>query len=283
MNHRRSADPRDLHHCKLRAVRTADNDIRMEGDRRSKPRPAELPLPIQRKILDHVTEAAKNHFTVKEWTENPLTCDEIFSPVFRLEAPSGLQLYVGPRDFALGNAVDYFIMYDPLSKAVTKSPPFMFTKWWQAFDASDPLEKHPVVRMEPARSGWPPLLIVEEGTHNGTVYNAVVYRYFEIGKDMSLTQVLAVEARAFFFGVGPTEREARFLTPNRVQLTVTTPSSRKYGARGTVLLERTRSGQPFHVTRRTPLRGIHAKGLITYCVSAKSDDDFLRLGCDFYY
>ena len=47
--------------------------------------------------------------------------------------------------------------------------------------ASDPLKKHPIVRMETAQNGMPPLLIVEERTHDGTIYDAAVYRYFEIG------------------------------------------------------------------------------------------------------
>src|SRR5258705_135458 len=84
----RSADPRDLHHCKLRAARTADNDIRLDPDRRLKPRPSELPAPVARRILDHVTQVAKNQFTVKEWIEDQHTCDFVFSPIFRLDAPA---------------------------------------------------------------------------------------------------------------------------------------------------------------------------------------------------
>ncbi|HKC01969.1 MAG TPA: hypothetical protein VKC17_01540 [Sphingomicrobium sp.] len=279
----RSADPRDLHHCKLRAARTADNDIRLDPDRRLKPRPSELPAPVARRILDHVTQVAKNQFTVKEWIEDQHTCDFVFSPIFRLDAPAGLQLYVAPRYFVLGDSVDYFFMYNPRAGAVTKSPPLIFTKWWETTRANDPLKKYPIVHMEDGRHGGPPILIVEERTHNGTVYDAAVYHYFEIGKDMSLTQILAVEARAFLLLDEYTERKATFLTPNRVRLDVTTRSPRRFGARGTVLLERSHSGQPFHVARRIPARGFPKEGLVTYCDSAKSDDDFLRVGCDFYY
>lgn len=130
--------------------------------------------------------------------------------------------------------------------------------------------------MEPARDGWPPLLVVEEQTHNGNVYNAAVYRYFEIAKDMSLTQVLAVEARAILFSE-TTERNAALLTPNRVRIDVSTRSPRKWGAKGSVLLERAHTGEPFHVARRMPARGTAAHGLLTYCDSAKNDDEFLRL------
>src|SRR5207248_2068823 len=147
------------------------------------------------------------------------------------------------------------------------------------------LIKRPIIGVESTTKGRSPRLIVEERTHNGNMYDAVVYRYFEIGKDMSLTQILAVEARAILLeDPGEyTERKATFLTPDRVRLDVSSRSRRKLGAQGSVLLERTHSGQPFHVARRMPARGSHGDGLVTYCDSAKSDDDFLRVGCDFYY
>lgn len=278
-----SRDPRDLHHCKLRASQTADNDIRFAEDRRSKPRPAPLPQPVARRILDHVSAIAKEQFTEADWVEARQTCSDIFSPVFKLNGPAGLQLYVAPRDFPLGNSVDYFFMYNPRTGAVTKSPPLIFTKWWQGTTASDPLKKYPIVRMETDRGDLPAVLIVEERTHNGNVYDAAVYRYFEIGKDMSLTQVLAVEARAILLSKEYTERKATFLSPNRVRLDVSTRPPRKWGAWGSVLLERTHSGERFHVVRRVPARGTASQGLITYCTSEKSDDDFLRVGCDLYY
>jgi hypothetical protein len=221
---------------------------------------------------------------VQEWIEAKQRCADIFSPVAKLAGPAGLQVYVAPRYFEIENSVDYFLMYNSLTGAVTKSPPLIFTKWWKATRASDPLKKHPIVRMEAARDGRSPLLIVEERTHNGNVYDAVVYRYFEVGKDMSLSQILAVEARAILLSDREkyTERKATFLTRNRVRLEVSS-RSRRWGAQGTALLERAHSGEPFHVARRMPARRTHRQGLITYCDSAKNDDDFLRLGCDFYY
>ena len=279
----RARDPRDLHHCRLRASHTADNDIRFTEDRRPKPMPTPLPEPVAHRILDHVSAIAKKQFTEIDWVEARQTCSDIFSPVFRLNGPAALQLYVAPRDFPLGNSVDYSFMYDPRTGAVTKSPPLIFTKWWQATGASDILKKYPVVRMEVGRDNLPPVLIVEERTHNGNVYDAAVYRYFEIGKDMSLTQVLAVEARAILLSSEYTERKAVFLTPNRVRLDISTRSPRKWGAEGSVILERTNSGERFHVARRAPAPGTKSQGLVTYCASAKSDDDFLGVGCDLYY
>lgn len=149
-------DPRDLHHCRLRASQTADNDVRLEEDRRSKPTAAALPKPVARRILDHVSSIAMTQFTVKDWTEAKQTCSDIFSPVFRLIGPAGLQLYVAPRYFPLGNSVDYFFMYNPRTGAITKSPPLIFTKWWEATSANDPLKKYPIVHMEAARDGQPP-------------------------------------------------------------------------------------------------------------------------------
>jgi hypothetical protein len=277
--HKPLPSPRDLNHCPLKAIHPADNDIRADEDSRPSDRPAELPPAVADAILDHLSKIAERQFTKKEWAEWSPSCDDIFSPVSKLNGPDGLQLYVVPRFFPLGNSVDYFAMYNPHTGAVTKSLPLIYTKWWAA---GDPLVKRPVVRMEPGAKGDPPRLIVEERTHNGTVYNAVVYRYFEVGKDMSLTQTLAVETRATFFGVD-TERKAIFLTPDRVRIDVSSPASGKYVPRGSVLLERARAGQPFHIVRRMPERGTKPNNLLTYCDSAKSDNEFLRVGCDFYY
>src|SRR6185312_9672774 len=276
---RRLLSPRDVHRCRLRAIHPADNDIRPPDETRLKARPAHLPARVASAILDHTSKIAELNFTKKDWTDWRPSCAEIFAPVYDLNGPNGLQLFVAPREFPFGNTADYFVMYDPGTGAVTKSSPLIFTKWWAT---ADPLVKRPVIRMEPGAKGSRPRLIVEERVHNGTVYNAVVYRYFEIGKDMSLTQTLAVETRATFFG-HDTNRKAIFLAPNRVRIDVFSPSSWKYAARGSVLLERSRPGQPFHVIRRMPARGTKPDGLITYCDSAKSDDDFLRAGCDFYY
>ena len=281
-----SADPRDLHHCTLTALRPADNDIRFAEGRRATDRSVEMPAAVSRKILDHVSLITKRRFTREEWIESKLTCGEIFAPVFKLGGPDGLNLYVVQRYFPLGNSVDYFFMHNPRTGAVTTSPPLIYTKWSEAIGPRDQLIKRPIVRMEPAAKGQPARLIVQERTHNGNVYDAAVYRYFEIGKDMSLTQVLAVEARAILLSDldEHTERKATFLTPNRVRLDVSSRSPRKLGVQGSVLLERAHAGKPFHVARRMPARGSGTEGLITYCESsAKGDDGFLRVGCDFYY
>lgn len=282
-HHWHKNDPRDVGRCKLRAVHPADNDIRADQDRRLKSdRPVDLPAPVAREILRHVSQAVKNSFSVREWIEAKQSCSDTFSPVFELTGPAGLQLYVASRYFPIGNAVDYFLVYDPRTAAVTSSPPFTFTKWWGTSETDNPLMKRPYVRMDAARDGLPPLLIVEEQTHNGNVYNAAVYHYFEIAKDMSLSQVLAVEARAILFSE-TTERKATFLTPDSVRIDVSTSLPAKWEAKGTVLLQRGHTGEPFRVARRMPARGTSRRGLITYCDSAKNDDDFLRVGCDFYY
>ena len=238
-----------------------------------------MPAAVERAILDHVTKVAKDQFTVQEWNEAQQKCADIFPSVFKLIGPGGLQLYVVPRDFVLGNTVDYFFMYNPRSGAITKTPPFIFTKW---SGSGDSLIKRPIVRFETGSKGILPRMIVQERTHNGTVYNAVVYRYFEVGGDMSLRQILAVEARAYLLSDGLTERKAVFITPNRIRIDVITHPPRRFESRSKRLfLERSGNGQPFHVARRAHQR--KAEGLLTYCPSAKSDDDFLRVGCDFYY
>lgn len=268
-----------LRHCPLSAIHPADNDVHPDDDKRLKAQPAELPAPVARAILERVSKSAMSFFSKAEWAATKASCADTFSPVFRIDGPQGLQLYVAPRYFKIGNSVDYFFAYDPRTGTVTKSPPLIFTKWWAADDS---LVKAPVVRIERGGKGNPPRLIVEERVHNGTVYNAVVYRYFEIGKDMSLVQTLAVETRAIFFD-NHTDRRVTFLTPDRARIDVFSPTSEKDAPRGSLMLGRNGPGQPFRVLQRMPAPGTKPDALLTYCDSAKSDDQFLRTGCDYYY
>ncbi|MDG2534953.1 hypothetical protein P6144_14935 [Sphingomonas sp. HITSZ_GF] len=272
-------DPRDFRHCRLSAVRTADNDIRLEQDYRSRPVPAPLPRAVADRIRAHVTAIARKNFTEAEWRETRMDCRRVFAPVFRLQGPDGLELYVAPRAFPLGNEVDYFLARDPRTGAVTQAPPLIFTKWASVYAKGDPLLGAPFVRMQPGSGGRRPTLTVEERTHNGNMYDAVVYRTFEIGKDMALKQVLAVEARAILMSdlKRYTERRATFLSPDRVRIDVTMHKGRKMVPAGSVLLTRRGAGEPFRIAERQV-----PEGLLTYCDS-KRDDDFLRDGCDFYY
>jgi len=281
---RSGADPRDLHHCALRS-RHATRDISFHQTRPAIWRTVPVPRAVARSILDRATADAKSISTADQWRESRVDCALAFYyPAFEVNGPAGLRLYAAPRYFPVENSVDYLVMFDPRSGVATRSPPLIYTKWAGIF-THDPLIKRPIVRMRPATRGWPPLLIVQERVHNGTAYDAAIDRYFEIGKDMALTQVFAVEARAIYdWGRQEyTERKATFLTPNRVRIDVTLQAPGKAAARGGVLLERDRAGQPFHVARRMPARGHAADDLVTTCDTAKSDDDFLRVGCDFYY
>ena len=240
-----------------------------------------LPAIVARKILHSVVEDARLYYTEEEWRESRQSCALTFGKIFHVSGPAGLQLYVVPRYFAVMNEVDYFVMYDPHTGAVTGMPPLISTRWYGDLGKYNFLTA-PIVRLQHAHGGLPPLLIVEEQLHGGTVYNAIIYHYFEIGSDMSLTQILAVEARADFQSNNEayTVRNATFLGANRVRLDISSRSTRKFGPRGSVLLERAHNGQPFHVVRRIPAGGGDEGWLVTYCESAKSDDDFLRVGCD---
>jgi len=281
----RAVDARDLGHCRLRAVHPADNDIRLDVPAPKDARPVPLPPPVARAILDRATSVARSWFSEEEWRAARRRCGDIFAPILQIDGPDGLALYVAPRDFGFGGSVDHLLMFDPRSGAVTPSPPLIYTKWSMESGPSDPLIKAPVVRFQAGEGGRRPLIVVEERTHNGNVYDAAVDRYFEIGANMALTQVLAVEARAIILGDRDeyTERKATFLTPESVRIDVSSRSPRHLGARGSVTLERPGPGAPFHVARRMPADGRSGQGLITYCDTARSDDEFLKVGCDFYY
>lgn len=280
IDHKPGSDARELYHCRLKAVHAADNDIRLDRDIRSRPYPTMLPAIVTHKILAHVTNEIKRYFTPDEWRKSRQSCATVFSKIFYVSGPAGLQLYVAHRYFAVSDEADYFVMYDPRTGAITRTPPLISTKWDNVLGKDDWLNA-PIVRIQPAHGGLPPLLIVEQQVHNGTDYNAIIYHYFEIGNDMSLTQILAVEARAILQSYRDeyTVRNATFLGSNRVRLDISSRSRQKSEALGSVSLERAQHGQPFHVVRRIPARGGDTEGLVTYCEST-SDDDFLRAGCD---
>jgi hypothetical protein len=186
-------------------------------------------------------------------------------------------------------AVGYFILilHDPATGAVTRDPPWIGSKWPGLFGANDPLVKRPFVSKGDLRRDGGRQVVFEERVHNGNIYNGVVYHHFDIGADLALTRVLALETRVVSLDDDALfVREIVRIAANRLRVElyeVPFPSGGPRRSLGRAILEAPGPGTPFRVTERHPGPEVHAHQLVTFCETARDDDAFLRDGCNHYY
>jgi hypothetical protein len=154
-----------------------------------------------------------------------------------------------------GNDSYYFFLYDPRTRAVTDRPPSIYAKWMQG-DWGAPLEK-PIISFHDLDGDGAPELVVQEGVHNGTRYNAVIYHYFRMAPDLSLQRILALETRLHDLYTedegGVILRSVKRSGPDELQLTAVL---RKPGAAGSperlgeVTIRRAKEEEPYQVVAR---------------------------------
>jgi hypothetical protein len=118
----------------------------------------------------------------------------------------------------------------------------------------------------------------------------VIYNYFDVGPDLSLTRVLALEQRALAIGAqeGVIVRTVERAGPNQLRLkSYMTPEGKPQQQQelGYVILETAGAGFPFHVKQRHPKNKDADSILVTYSGANEpgSDDAFLRDGYPFHY
>jgi hypothetical protein len=264
---------------------TADNDIRLDNDRRPAGKPIALPTAVSNKV---------RAIMVKTLAGDPelgdgLTCDALEESVYRVAGVGRPDLYVASVALPVGPSFFFLLLYDPASGALTESPPRIGSKWPQLFGAQDPLVRIPLVSQTDLFHDGHHQIVFEERVHNGTVYNAVIYHYFDIGPQLKLTRILARETRVLGLIDGNIEytREFRPLSGDqlRLELYETTPKRNKHPKLlGYSILKRAGPECVFQVSERHPAPGVAANAaLVTDCDSSGSDDIVLRDGCDFYY
>jgi hypothetical protein len=271
--------------CAILGISTPDNDIRLDRDRRTAGKPVKVPEVVADKIYRlAATMLAGDSAALSDG----FTCEELFSPVYRISGLGRLELFVAQVSVPRGPAWFFLILDDPLTGATTEVPPRIGSKWPMLFGAQDELVRLPLVTTVDLFGDDRREVVFEERVHNGTIYNGTVYHYFAMGPDLKLTPLLARETRV----LDPTNdsrlyiREitplgARRLTLDLYEVAAQWPARRK--PLGSAFLERPPGGGPFRVVERHPLGDTHTKELVTLCDSAASDDAFLRDGCDFYY
>jgi hypothetical protein len=271
--------------CSPKALVTADNDIRLDGDSRPPGKMAVIPLPVMDKLHDATRQFLAN---VSPGAADGLSCKELFPAVFMVAAPAHRELFIAEIHPGLGASLFFLILYEPVTREVTQDPPRVGAYWPQIFGANDPLVKKPLVSFADLFQNHSPQIVFEERVHNGNMYNAVIYHYFDVGPHLALTRVLARETRVL--ALDPSERmfnrELTQLSPTSLRLDTVaacgTDSSRREEL-GYVILESPGPGVPFHVTLRHPKEPDLEAGLVTNMDESPGDDIFLREGNPFTY
>ena len=151
--------------------------------------------------------------------------------------------------------------------------------------------KRPYIALGDLRNDGHKQIVIEERGHNGTIYNAAVYRYFDLGDDLTLTNVLALEARAydpFFDGDASIERTLTPIDATHVRIDQTYVSGKKRISGGYAVLESTGRGKPYRVRERhgldkrvSPHFELCNDSLIS--LSGEDDNTFLKDGHGLYY
>jgi hypothetical protein len=263
--------------CQLIALVTDDNDIRIDGDTRLPGKPTSIPPAVAKQLY-----AAATRYLAHRGPSltNGLTCKDLFPHTYRILAPHGRELYVSDVDAADGLGFFYLTLYDPATGAVTQHPPGVSDRWTKNFGAKDPLLKAPYVSFADLRGDRQHQVVLQERVHNGNMYNAVIYHYFDIGPNLALTPVLARETRLCApEGDGLYVRHLTQLSPTRLRLdtfatTLRHPADLK--ELGYVILESPGPNAPFRVAERHPKDARTFDALVTAVDEPPDEDDFLR-------
>ncbi|MGB8190383.1 MAG: hypothetical protein WCF67_00630 [Chitinophagaceae bacterium] len=91
------------------------------------------------------------------------------------------------------------LAYDKKKDQVSVSSPYINGKWMEnnekGFHNEDRMNEKPLISFKDIDGDCKNEVIVQERAHNGNIYNAVIYHYFVLGKDMNLQKMLALEAK----------------------------------------------------------------------------------------
>jgi len=219
-------------------------------------------------------------------TVDGMLCKDLYPEVFRISEPDHRELFVAEISVGMGGDFFYLVAYDSRTGAATTDPPHIGAKSQQSFGAEDELVKKPFLSTADLFQNHHPQVVFEERVHNGTMYNGVVYHYFDIQPNLALIRVLARETRVR--ALDPHEglfvRELTIMSPTRVRMDTFSETNGTRKAMGYVILESAGPGHAFRVAERHPADPNNHQGLVTFTdESPKGEEVFLREGYTFYY
>lgn len=182
----------------LKAIVPADNDITPAEDKRTATEliPQVVAQKFSKIVSDTYDWYLKNDPDCAKSTDDcGLKKSTLYGRAYRLDAPAKNNAYVFVLE-GLGGQTSYlFVIYNPDTNQVTVDPVSIYGKWLDTFYGDNDPRVHlrkPFVSFTTVDGKA--ALVAEDYAHNGTDYNAIIYRYFVIGPDLALTQVLALEA-----------------------------------------------------------------------------------------
>jgi hypothetical protein len=259
-----------------------DNDISLDQDISGDT--VEIPGSVRRAIWNLVNKDIADWSGADSSVSRDVAAHAFSHPVFRISAPSGHFLFVLKRELPYGGSYYNFIMFNPVTQAVTIDPPAIWGKWMDGGDWGASLEK-PLVHFEGSDQDSSSELVVEERVHNGNTYNAIVYHYFRIKSDLSLKHEIALETRLIDEiekeQGGLILRELVKIAPDSLRLDVylKLPDHEKKKI-GQATLSRRKSQSCYHIMSRTCNNPEYSDILITG--SEEAEDIFLCEGYTFH-
>ncbi|MFI4920296.1 MAG: hypothetical protein ACHQAZ_01490 [Gammaproteobacteria bacterium] len=272
----------------LKAIVPADNDITPDTDAAVGTDP--VPNAVAKKINGIVSKDWES--TLKEdCGDSPceLKKSSMFGPTFRIKSSVNADLYVFQEKGAEGGWSNYyFIFYDDKTKRITEHPAGIYGKWLDGFygDSDVSLLKRPFVSF--TELNGKATFVAEDYGHNGTLYNAVLYRYFAIGDDLSLKPILAFEEKALWPGDilglnGTVTRTLQFTGQHTAKIStyfVADSGDKTPRLVGTVAIANS-DGAPFHIVGKTVVDKRFEKVLLT--LSETDENEFIVGGDSLFY
>jgi hypothetical protein len=285
--------PKQLTRCSAPVRQGDDNDIRIRTEDRQPGHAVPMPDAVARSIdaaTEWVTRPSRDKALWKEEHQTDLSamqCRDVYPGAHVVRLKDGLELYAVHAQSWVASWL-LLVVYDPASGKATPKPAYVNTKW---AGSEDPLLKKPYVATADLRGDGHQQIVVEERAHNGTLYNAVVYRYFDIAPDLALTNVMALEARTvdpFSNDEAMVLRTMTTLDNRRLRIDQSYATGKKKIAGGYAILESSGPGVPYRVVERHGVKkeaSSHFRlsdgTLIT--MSEEEDDGFLKEGHGLYY
>jgi hypothetical protein len=215
-----------------------------------------LPQVVSAKIRTLV-QIAYTHWVVDSADRTVWPLDRLTGSVTPIGAPHGRTLYLAEVRVPGGGPLYYPLLYDSLTHRVTPDPPFLSGRW---MDGELP------VSFDDLYGDGDPEVVLEQGCHNGTDFNATVRHYYHVAPNLQLQQVLWFESSALDPSTPGAERLviARTLTrlgPGRLrEEAFLEPGHRKLGE---AVLKAQGPGAPFRIVSRRVLDSHYDVALIS--------------------
>jgi hypothetical protein len=220
--------------------------------------PSGMPVPIPDVVAVVLRADVERRY--REFTET-WECGEGAPPlrdlckgIYVVVGPCGLDAYAVNLDLSPCGSFAYFFVHDTITGCVTQRPVQNDTSWMLGGldDDDSSLVRPPLAAFEDVDGDGRPELMIQRQAHAGSDEDAAIRRWFHVGRDASLVQILAVEDQP----VDPFDADLRLvktlvsLGPNRLLLHV---DAERDGAResrvrlGEVVLATPGAPAPFRV------------------------------------